>query len=61
MNTPDTQMIRRTEVQMTRLPGMPFFTAVCPYCGTKKNVTRDGEHPCEGCGATLDTLKPRKR
>ncbi len=61
MNTTDRTMIRRTEVQMKRTPGMPFFTVTCPYCGTQANLTASGDHDCAGCGATLETLKPARR
>ena len=60
MNTTDRTMIRRTEVQMTRTPKMPFFNLACPYCGTKAHPTVHGEQVCKGCNATLDALKPRK-
>jgi predicted nucleic acid-binding Zn ribbon protein len=60
MNTTDRTMIRRTEVTMTRDPRMPFYGLACPFCGSAKNVTRDGEHDCEKCHAPLQALKPRK-
>ncbi len=61
MNTTDRTMIRRTEVQMTRTRGMPFYTFACSFCGTEKNVQVDGEHECEKCGAPLQLVKPRKK
>ena len=60
MQQTDTQMIRRTEVRLTREPKMPFYGLACPFCGSAKNVTRDGEHDCEKCGAPLQMVKPRK-
>ena len=60
MNTPDRTMIRRTEVQMMRTKGMPFYTYACPFCGTEKNVQVHGEHECEKCSAPLLLVKPRK-
>lgn len=60
MNTTDRTMIRRTEVQMTRTKGMPFYTLACPFCGVEKNVQVHGEYECEKCGAPLDAKKPRR-
>jgi len=60
LNQTDTQMIRRTEVRMTRAPGMPCYSFACPFCGAKANPMRDGEHECKGCGAMLQAVKPRK-
>lgn len=60
MNTTDTQMIRRTDVEMRLDRGMPYFYWRCPFCGTAETAMRDGEDECKACKAPLQLVKPRK-
>ena len=60
MKPTDQTMIRRTDVQMSRIKGMPFFSFACPYCGKAEHIQRDGERTCPQCSAPLQLLKPRK-
>lgn len=53
MQTEHTHMIRRTEVPLSRKPGMPMFDFACPQCGRAGHVQAGGERECEGCSAPL--------